>query len=86
MGFIRAAIWTVLCVGMGIFAGTYEVGGGTPLEHLQREWSASQAPEELDEQLDKLVDGAKTKLAEPVEKISRADRASLNSLIAKKQK
>ena len=82
MGFIRAAIWTALCVGLGVFVATYEVSGKTPLEHIERHWKSSDAPDTLD----KLVVDAKTKVAEPVEKISRADRESLNSLIAKKSK
>ena len=82
MGFIRAAIWTALCVGFGVFAATYEIDGRTPWEHVQRQWRSSEAPE----QLDKLVVSAKTKVEQPVEKISKADRDSLNSLIAKKTK
>lgn len=82
MGFIRAAIWTALCVGLGIFVGTYDLDGKTPLEHMQKEWKTTNAQDHVD----KLVDGAKTKIAEPVEKISKADRDSLNSLIAKKSK
>lgn len=88
MGFIRAAIWTALCVGLGIFVGTYELDGKTPLEHMQQEWKTTNAQDHVD----KLVDGAKTTglgrltIAEPVEKISKADRDSLNSLIAKKSK
>lgn len=80
MGFIRAAIWTVLCVSFGIWVSTYEIGGRTPLEIIQREWKSSDAPDKLD----KAVADAKTKIAEPVEKISKADRDSLNSLIARK--
>lgn len=80
MGFIRAAIWTALCVGLGIFVSTYDVGGRTPLEIIQREWKSSEAPTKLDQ----IVVDAKSKIAEPVEKISKADRDSLNSLIAKK--
>lgn len=82
MGFIRAAIWTVLCVGLGIFAATYEIEGRTPLEHVQRQWRSSDAPD----QMDKMVATAKSKVEQPIEKISKADRESLNSLIAKKSK
>lgn len=94
MGFIRAAIWTAICVGLGVFVSTYELNGKTPLEHIQKEWKSSSARSQLEGQiegqldgkLDQLVDGAKTKIAPPVEKISKADRDSLNSLIAKKAK
>lgn len=90
MGFIRAAIWTAICVGLGVFVSTYELNGKTPLEHLQKEWRSSSARDQLEGQLDgkldQLVEGAKTTLAPPVEKISKADRDSLNSLIARKAK
>ena len=86
MGMIRAVIWTGLCIALGIFVSSYQVAGKTPWEHAQQSWNSQNAPQQLSGGLDKLVDGAKARLAEPVEKISKDDRASLNSLIARKSK
>ncbi|MEN9797848.1 MAG: hypothetical protein RL653_1544 [Pseudomonadota bacterium] len=101
MAFLRSFLWSLCCVGFGIFLASVEVGGRTPLEHGRRAWRRTVNPtplEKIQDHLDDAFGSAKNGLEDakeavkdrvaskdrPREHVSTADRAGLNSLIARK--
>lgn len=38
MSTLRFLLWSTLCIGLGLALGTFEIGGRTPWERLQRTW------------------------------------------------
>ena len=86
MGILRFVIWSSLCVGLGLFLGTYEVHGHTPWQMMQGTWK-QQSPK-----LDKvrsdaavLVDEMKKKPA-PSEQHSTDDKKAIDDIIGKRTK
>jgi len=71
MGFIRFLIWTAMCIGLGVFIGTWEIDGKTPAMHLKQMWKG--APPQL------------KKLAAPTETHSDEDREAINRIVAKRK-
>lgn len=100
MGILRTLLFAGLCIGVGIFASSYEIDGRTPLEHIQRAFKNNGQFGKVKDGMGDALDGAKDKLTEakqsakdklavataPKEHISSDDRSALNALIAKKQK
>lgn len=91
MGALRFLLWTGLCVGAGIAMASVEVGGRTPVSHLERLWR-HQAPrlEKVKEAGVEVVDEVKRKVAsapaEPKESHGKADRAAVDEIISRRQK
>lgn len=98
MGILRVVLWTALCFGLGIFAGTADVGGKTPWQHAQGLWK-QQGPrlEKVKAGAADVVDGAagvvedvKFRVAPgdaaggPKERHSKADRDAIDQIIAKR--
>ena len=85
MGFIRFLVWTSMCIGLGVFAASYEVDGKTPAQHIRAIWKAAPHPD-LD--LDGAVAKAKKHLQghdpAPVERHSASDKAAVERLVAKR--
>ena len=74
MAFIRFVAWTSICIGLGIFAASYEINGMTPLKHAKRAWQS--VP------FDKVK---KLASSTPTETHSEEDRAAVNKLIVKRK-
>lgn len=77
--------WTICCIGLGIAAGTINVGGKTCWQHAQQLWHAEKAP---------LVDEVKAKVGtvmkdvkdeRPLDRHSPEERSALEKLIANRQ-
>lgn len=92
MGFLRFVIWTSLCVGLGIFLGTHDVGGKTPWQLMQGAWK-QQAPhlEKVKDGAEDLVDDVKKKVstqdvAQPRERHDKEDREAIDQIISKRSK
>jgi hypothetical protein len=85
MGFIRFLLWTSLCIGLGIFAASYEVDGKTPVQHVKQIWK--QSPHSVEGTIEKakksLVSHEETG---PSEQHSDSDRDAINRLVAKRTK
>ncbi len=89
MGFFRFVIWSSLCIGFGIFLGTFEVSGRTPWQLVQG------AFEQSSPQLSAVRDGAedvvnevKKKVANdtrPAERHSEEDKKAIDAIIAKRK-
>ena len=86
---MRTLFWTVCAVAFGVFLGSYEVDGRTPLEHARRAWKANAGPsalEGLKGRFEGSLESARDALAtdkKPHEHHSAEDRAAINKLIAK---
>jgi hypothetical protein len=76
MGFIRFLLWTSICVGLGIYAATYQVDGKTPVQHIQQIWNHSPAKKMI----------LAHEESAPTEQHSEADRDAINRLVAKRSK
>ena len=92
MGILRFVIWTTLCIGLGIFLGTYELGGKTPWQSMQGAWK-QQAPrlEKVKGEAGDLVDDVKKKVstqdvAQPKERHDKEDREAIDQIISKRSK
>ncbi len=72
MGFIRFLLWTSMCIGLGIFIGTWEIDGKTPAQHFQTMWKHAPA---VSNPLKKA----------PTETHSAEDKAAIDKLIAKRK-
>ena len=86
MGTLRFLIWSSLCIGLGIFLGSYEVHGHTPWQMMQGTWK-QQSPK-LDKVRDDaavLVDDFKKKPA-PSEQHSADDKKAIDAIIGKRTK
>ncbi len=80
MGFLRFVVWSALCIGLGIFLGTYQLGGRTPWQAMQGAWSDQAAPR-LDEVKKKLGTDA-----QPTERHSEEDRKAVDAIISKRSR
>ncbi|MFZ5446983.1 MAG: hypothetical protein ACOZQL_43800 [Myxococcota bacterium] len=94
MGFLRFLVWTSLCIALGIFLGTWEIGGRTPWQLMQGAWK-QQGPrlEKVKDDAGELVDGVKKKVStepafqqQPKERHSKEDREAIDQLISKRTK
>lgn len=93
MGILRFVVWTTLCIGLGLFLGTYELGGKTPWQSAQSLWK-QQAPklEKVKDGAEDLVGDVKKKVtstpeaAAPKEKHTKDEREAIDQIIAKRSK
>lgn len=93
MGILRFLVWTTLCLGTGIFLGSYDVGGRTPWQLMQGAWK-EQSPrlQKVKGEAETLVDDVKKKVATqnpaqlPKEKHDQEDRAAIDQIISKRSK
>jgi hypothetical protein len=92
MGFLKFLVWTSCAIGLGIFLAKGEVGGRTPLEHLERTWQRNVRPTRMDrikdgleDALDNAKDAVSRKADAPRERITEEDRAAVNRIIAQKK-
>ena len=92
MGFLKFLVWTTCAVGLGIFLAKGDVGGRTPLEHLERTWQRNVKPSKMDrikdgleDALDNAKDAVSRKADAPRERITEEDRAAVNRIIAQKK-
>lgn len=92
MGIVRTLVWTALCVGFGIFLGSYPLGGQTAWQRAQGAWK-QQSPhlEKVKDGAEGLVDDVKKKVstqevAQPKEQHRKEDREAIEQLISKRQK
>lgn len=92
MGILRIAVWTALCIGFGLFLGTYELGGRTPWQSVQGAWK-HQAPrlEKVKDGAEDLVDDVKKKvstqeISQPRERHNKEDREAIDQIISKRSK
>ncbi len=90
MGILRFVLWTALCFGLGILAGTADVGGRTPWQLAQGLWK-QQGPrlEKVKEDAAGVVEDVRFKVAPgdgtgPKERHSKADRDEVDQIIAKR--
>ena len=90
-GFIRFVLWTACAVAFGVFLGTADLGGKTPLQHLQGLYAQKQP--ELDkakagagallDDVRKKVD-ARSQAPRPTEHHSAGEKAAIDQLIAQR--
>ncbi len=92
MRFIRTLLWTGVAVGFGIFLGSAELGGHTPLQHLEGLWRThvgrSHLADDLRDGVEGVVDRAKGALGQdvkPREVHTPGDREALHKLIVAKR-
>lgn len=82
MGFIRFLLWTSMCIGLGIFIGTWEIDGKSPAQHFKQIMkSAPSVPMPSLDQVKKLASSG----AAPTESHSEEDREAINRLVAKRK-
>jgi hypothetical protein len=85
MGFIRFMLWTSLCIGLGVFAASYEVDGKTPVQHIKQIYK--QTPHSVEGTIEKAKKSLVTREeTAPTEQHSEADRDAINRLVAKRTK
>lgn len=92
MGFLKFLVWTSCAVGLGIFLAKGEIGGRTPLEHMERTWQRNVRPTRMDrikdgleDALDNAKEAVSRKADAPRERITEEDRAAVNRIIAQKK-
>lgn len=96
MGFLKFLVWTSCAVGLGIFLAKGDVGGKTPLEHMERTWQRNVKPAKverlknglkdgLEDALDNAKDAVGRKPDAPRERITEEERAAVNRIIAQKK-
>jgi hypothetical protein len=94
MGILRFLMWTTLCIGLGIFLGTYELGGKTPWQTMQSAWK-QQSPklDKVKDGAEDLVDDVKKKVSTqdpvaqpPKERHNKEDREAIDQIISKRSK
>lgn len=93
MGILRFLVWTALCIGLGIFLATFQIGGRTPWQTMQGAWK-QQGPrlEKVRDDAEELADSVKKKVsteapvAQPKERHSKEDREAIEQLISKRSK
>ena len=91
-GFIRFVMWTVCAVAFGVFLGSADLGGKTPLEHLQGLYAQNQPElQQVRAGAGRWVDGVRQTVGEkaqaaqrPTEHHSADDQAAIERLIAKR--
>jgi hypothetical protein len=88
MGALRFLLWSGICVGLGVAMASVEVGGRTPVSHLERLWHRG-APK-LEKAGGEVVEEVRRKVgassSEPKETHGKADRDAVADIIAKRQK
>jgi hypothetical protein len=93
-GILRFVVWTTLCIGLGLFLGTHELGGKTAWQSVQSAWK-QQAPrlEKAKEATEDLVDDVKKKVStqdpavqQPKERHNEEDRKAIDQIISKRSK
>lgn len=92
MGILRFLVWTAVCIGLGLFLGTFEVGGRTAWQAMQGAWNR-QAPrlEKVKAEAEDLMESAKKKVtttpdSEPKERHLKEDREAVERIISKRSK
>ncbi|MBN9683415.1 MULTISPECIES: hypothetical protein [unclassified Corallococcus] len=95
MGVLKFLVWTTCAVGLGVFLARGNVGGRSPLDHMERTWKRSVNPSTLDKVkggVEDAVESAKGAVSQksanaagPRERITAEDRAAINDIIAKKK-
>lgn len=80
MGILRFVLWTALCIGLGVFLATFDMGGRTPLRMIQGAWK-QQVPV-----LEKALDRPSEKPAPAKERHSKEEREAIDQLISKHSK
>ncbi|RKH60774.1 hypothetical protein [Corallococcus aberystwythensis] len=98
MGVLKFLVWTTCAVGLGVFLARGNVGGRSPLEHMERTWKRTVNPSAMDrvkgsveDALGNAKDAVSQKSANaantsgPRERITPEDRAAINNIIAKKK-
>jgi hypothetical protein len=89
MKYFKIFLWTTACLGLGMWMASFDIGGRTPLEHMERAWK--QTTPKLDTVrmgAADLIGGAKRKAptrVAPAELHSKKDRDELEQIIAKRQ-
>jgi hypothetical protein len=93
MGLLKFLVWTACAVGLGVFLAKGQIGGRSPLDHMERAWKHNVPPSRIERVKDGLEDaldeakeavGRKTDAA-PRERITAEDREAVNRLIAQKK-
>lgn len=94
MGLIRFFMWTGVSIGVGVGLATVEVGGRTPLMHLERLWkherpklerASHDAVAEVKKKVSsKDVVGGGGGASGPKEQHSAADRSAIDEIIGKR--
>jgi hypothetical protein len=82
MGFIRFLLWTSICIALGFYAGSWEIDGKTPAQHLKAIWQSSEP--QVKGTLEKAKKQLSTREAAPSEQHSEADRDAVNRIVAKR--
>ncbi|WP_375761022.1 hypothetical protein [Corallococcus exercitus] len=97
MGVLKFLVWTTCAVGLGVFLARGNVGGRSPLEHMERTWKRSVNPSTMDRvkgSVEGVLEDAKGAVSQksanaagsgPRERITAEDRAAINDIIAKKR-
>jgi hypothetical protein len=100
MGLLKFLVWTACAVGLGVFLAKGEIGGRTPLDHMERTWKRNVHPsqvERMKDGMDRVKDGLEDALEDakdavgrktapaPRERITSEDREAVNRLIAQKK-
>ena len=100
MGLLKFVMWTTCAVGLGVFLAKGDVGGRTPLDHMERAWKRNVHPSQMErvkDGMDRVKDGLEDALDEakeavgrkteaaPRERITSEDREAVNRLIAQKK-
>ncbi|MBN8226484.1 hypothetical protein JYK02_03060 [Corallococcus macrosporus] len=97
MGVLKFLVWTTCAVGLGVFLARGNVGGRSPLEHMERTWKRSVNPSTMDRvkgSVEDAMESAKGAVSQksanasgpgPRERITAEDRAAINDIIAKKR-
>lgn len=80
MGFIRFLLWTSMCIGLGIFIGTWEIDGKSPAQHFKQIMKSAPAVPTLDK-VKKLASPGSA----PTETHSDEDKEAINRLVAKRK-
>jgi hypothetical protein len=93
MSFLKWLLWTGCAVALGIYLASGDIGGRTPLQHLQRAWKQYVQPTKVDRVKDGIhelyldardkVTGASS--GPPRETIRPEDREAVNRIIAQQK-
>jgi hypothetical protein len=100
MGLLKFVMWTACAIGLGVFLAKGDVGGRSPLDHMERAWKRNVHPSQMERMkdgMDRVKDGLEDALDEakdavgrktttaPRERITAEDREAVNRLIAQKK-
>ncbi len=89
---LKFLVWTGFAIWLGVFLATHEVGGRTPVQHLERVWKRhgfSAQVKDLKGHVHSAVEDAKDSIStvwdkKPRERHSAQDREAVNKLVAKR--